>query len=73
MVEIKLKTGIAYNINEIKSVTHLEGNRIELIANLDSEESFRTFILNTQNITKKSMKTLNKYLKTDRVGKFLDW
>lgn len=72
MVELKLKSGIVYNLKEIKEVNLLEGNRIEIIANLNADDGFRSFLLNMDNVDKKSMKKMQKYLQKDRVSRFLD-
>ncbi len=70
MVEIKLRSGQIYNFDTIKSVKIEDHKTIEIIANLEEGGEFKTFLLATGSIDKKSLKKLLKYQSKERLDQF---
>ena len=70
MVEIKLRSGQIYDFNTIKSVKIEENKTIEIIAKIEQDGEFKTFLLATDSIDKKSLKKLLKYQGKERLDQF---
>ena len=70
MVEIKLRSGQIYNFDTIKSVKIEDNKTIEIIANFKQDGEFKTFLLATDSIDKKSLKKLVKYQSKERLDQF---
>ncbi len=70
MVEIKLKSGQIYDFNTIESVKIEEDKTIEIIANFEQDGEFKTFLLATDSIDKKSLRKLIKYQSKERLDQF---
>ena len=70
MVEIKLKSGQIYNFDTIKSVKIEEDKTIEIIANFEEGEEYKTFLLASESIDKKSLRKLMKYESKERLDQF---
>jgi len=70
MVEIKLRSGQIYNFDTIKSVKIEDNKTIEIIAKIEQDGEFKTFLLATDSIDKKSLKKLLKYQSKERLDQF---
>lgn len=70
MVEIKLRSGQIYNFDTIKSVKIEDDKTIEIIAKIEQDGEFKTFLLATDSIDKKSLKKLIKYQGKERLDQF---
>ncbi len=70
MVEIKLRSGQIYNFDTIKSVKIEDDKTIEIIANFKQDGEFKTFLLTTDSIDKKSLKKLLKLQSKERLDQF---
>jgi len=70
MVEIKLRSGQIYNFDTIKSVKIEDDKTIEIIANFEEGGEFKTFLLATDSMDKKSLKKLLKYQSKERLYQF---
>jgi hypothetical protein len=71
MVELKLKSGATYLLNTIKSVEMVDDKEIEIVANLEPEGAFKTFLLAINNIEKKSLRKILKYEHIGQIEGFL--